>query len=126
MELEGVVSACAKLFRKDIFASYRFAEGKLNEDHYSIVDILLRAKRIAIESKPLYYYVHRRESITASRFSPKSLNALETANKNYGIIKAWYPQVLDVAEFRIDTSTMKIIDKIMFSEAWKEKPYLND
>lgn len=106
--------------------SYRFAEGRLNEDHYSIVDILSRAKRIAIEPRPLYYYVHRRESITTSSFSPKSLDDLEAAKKNYGIIKARYPQALDVAEFRIDISTMKIIDKIMFSKDWKDNPYLNE
>lgn len=122
----GTVSACAKLFRKYIFASYRFAEGKLNEDHYSIVDILSRAKTIAVEPRPLYYYVHRQKSITTSSFSPKSLDDLEAANKNYGIIKAQYPQALDVAEFRIDISTLKIIDKIMFSEDWKENPYLNE
>ena len=122
----GAVSACAKLFRKDIFASYRFAEGRLNEDHYSIVDILSRAGKIAIEPRPLYYYVHRRESITTSSFSKKSLDDLEAANKNYDIIKAKFPQALDVAEFRIDISTLKIIDKIMFSDNWKENPYLNE
>lgn len=122
----GAISACAKMFRKDIFASYRFAEGRLNEDHYSIVDILSMAERIAIEPKPLYFYVHRRESITTSKFSARSLDDLEAANKNYNIIKARYPQVLDVAEFRIDISTLRIIDKIMFSEDWKENPYLNE
>ena len=74
------------------------------------------AKTIAIEPRPLYYHVHRRESITTSTFSSKSFDDLKAANKNYGIIKAYYPQVLDVAEFRIDISTLKIINKIMFSE----------
>ncbi|MCI8725462.1 MAG: glycosyltransferase [Hungatella sp.] len=122
----GAVSSCAKLFRKDIFLTYRFAEGRLHEDHYSIVDILSKAGTIAIEPRPLYYYMHRRESITTSCFTQKSLEDLEAANKNYSIIKARYPQALDVAEFRIDISTLKIIDKIMLSENWKDNPYLNE
>ena len=31
-----------------------------------------------------------------------------------------------MAEFRIDILPLKIIDKIMFSEDWKENPYLNE
>lgn len=112
----GSVSSCSKLFIRDIFESYRFAEGKLNEDHFSIVEILSKAKIIAIEPKPLYYYMHRKNSITTTSFSDRSLDDLEAAQKNYRLIRDSYPQVIDVAEFRIDFSILKIIDKMMLSE----------
>ena len=112
----GSVSSCSKLFIHDIFETYRFAEGKLNEDHFSIVDILSKAKVIAIEPKPLYYYMHRKNSITTTSFSARSLDDLEAAQKNYRLICDSYPQAIDVAEFRIDFSILKIIDKMMLSE----------
>lgn len=121
----GAVSSCSKLFAKDIFSSYRFAEGKLNEDHFSIVDLLSIAQNIAVEPQPLYYYYHRQNSITTKSFSKRSLDDLEAAQKNYEIIKKQFPEAMDVAEFRVDFSTLKIIDKIMISEPIVEKELLN-
>ena len=122
----GSVSSCSKLYVKDIFYEYRFAEGKLNEDHFSIVDLLSKAEIIAVEPQPLYYYYHRNNSITTNRFSEKSLDDLKAAQKNYEIIKCKYPKAIDVAEFRVDFSTLKIIDKIMLSESIEEKDLLNN
>ncbi len=122
----GAVSACSKLYVREIFRDYRFAEGKLNEDHFSIVDLLSKAENIAVEPKPLYYYYHRKNSITTKGFSQKSLDDLEAAKKNYEIIKTKYPEAIDVAEFRLDYSTLKIIDKIMLSESIEEKELLNN
>lgn len=121
----GAVSSCSKLYGKEIFSNYRFAEGKLNEDHFSIVDLLSIAQSIAVEPKPLYYYYHRKNSITTKSFSKKSLDDLEAAQKNYEIIKKQFPEAIDVAEFRLDFSTLKIIDKIMLSEPMVEKELLN-
>lgn len=121
----GAVSSCSKLFVKDIFSNYRFAEGKLNEDHFSIVDLLSMAQDIAVEPKPLYYYYHRQNSITTKSFSRKSLDDLEAAQKNYELIKSQFPEAMNVAEFRLDFSTLKIIDKIMLSEPIVEKELLN-
>ena len=75
------------------------------------------AGNIAIEPKPLYYYYHRKNSITTVGFSKKSLDDLEAAQKNYEIIKRKSPEAIDVAEFRLDFSTLKIIDKIVLSES---------
>lgn len=121
----GSVSACSKLYIRDIFETYRFAEGKLNEDHLSIVELLSKGEIIAVEPKPLYYYVHRRNSITTSSFSLSSLDDLEAAYKNHDLISKYYPQVIDVAEFRIDFSTLKIIDKIMLLEKREENELLD-
>lgn len=121
----GAVSSCSKLFDKAIFGTYRFVEGKLNEDHFSIVELLSKAEIIAVEPRPLYYYVHRRNSITTNSFSKQSLDDLEAAQKNYKIIARHYPEAIDVAEFRIDFSTLKVIDKIMLSESPEEKDLLD-
>lgn len=121
----GTVSSCSKLFSRDIFSDYRFAEGKLNEDHYSIVDLLSRAKLIAAEPKPLYNYVHRKNSITTASFSAKSMDDIDAAKRNYELIKENYPEAIDVALFRIDLSTLRVIDKIMLAENFSDKALLN-
>lgn len=78
------------------------------------------AKVIAFEPKPLYFYVHRTDSITTKSFSMKALDDIEAAQKNYEIIREKYPQAMDAAEFRIDFSTLKVIDKMMLSDTVDE------
>lgn len=121
----GAVSSCSKLFDARIFSEYRFAEGKLNEDHFAIVDLLSKAQIIAIEPKALYYYTHRKSSITTEKFSINSLDDIEAAQKNHETICRLYPQAIDVAEFRIDLSTLRVIDKIMLSDTFENEELLD-
>ncbi len=121
----GAVSACSKLYKHEIFEEYRFAEGRLNEDHLSIVDLLSKAKTIVMAPEPLYYYVHRKNSITTASFSKNSLDDIDAAKRNYEIVKRLYPEAIDAAEFRIDFSTLKVIDKIMLAESFDDKKLLD-
>lgn len=62
------VTACGKLYRREIFDQIRYPEGKIYEDLHVYLDVLLRCRRIVVLSKPLYYYYTNPASITRSDY----------------------------------------------------------
>lgn len=62
------VTACGKLYRKEIFDNFRFPEGVIYEDLHVYLDILLKCKTITIIDTPLYYYYQNPTSITRSDY----------------------------------------------------------
>lgn len=71
------ITACNKLYKKELFDGLRFREQKLHEDEFIVHHIAWRCNKIACISERLYNYVSRRESITKSVYSPKRLDAIE-------------------------------------------------
>lgn len=62
------VTACGKLYRREIFRTLRYPEGKIYEDLCVYLDVLLSCKKIAILDAPLYYYYKNPASITHSNY----------------------------------------------------------
>ncbi len=68
----SLTSACTKLYRKEIFETLRFPEGKLHEDEFVLDEVLLNCEHLIWINLPLYYYIKRDGSIT-SRISDKRI-----------------------------------------------------
>ena len=63
------VVAWNKLYRRDLFFTpehIRYPVGRLHEDEFTTYKLLYTANRIVFIKKPLYFYVQRKDSITAS------------------------------------------------------------
>lgn len=52
-----------KLYKKELFNSIRFPEGKIHEDLYIIPSLIAKCSKVVIYHKGLYYYRQREESI---------------------------------------------------------------
>ena len=115
-EIANVV-AVDKLYRRSLFDHIRYPEGKTIEDGFVIVDILSECNRIVISTEQMYYYVHRKGSITTNLFSTKDLDAIEAYEKNYKIIKSKYPAILDSAEMRLCWAHFYVLDKIIYDNS---------
>lgn len=75
-DLKGCsVIACGKLYRKTLWNTLRFPEGKCHEDEFVAHYLLDAARRVAYVSRPLYYYLVREDSITERTFHLKRLDA---------------------------------------------------
>lgn len=61
------VVAWNKLYRCNLFETYRFPVGKKNEDEYMISHLMQGDRTIALCKEYLYYYVQRPESIMTQR-----------------------------------------------------------
>ena len=72
-----------KLYKKDIFKSIKYAEGKAFEDIAVICDIIDKAKKISYINEPLYYYRARKSGISKSYNNTDRIDALSNKIEYY-------------------------------------------
>ena len=118
---KATVSAVNKLYKISIFDKVRYPVGKLTEDAFVIVEVLMQAQKVVYSTEELYYYVHRKNSITTSGFKKKDMNVLEAYSKNKKLIQQYYPALLDVAEMRYMWAHFYVLDKMMLSKKVEAK-----
>ena len=92
-----------KLFKREIFDTIRYADGRIHEDEFIVHHQLLNAKRIVCINKKLYIYnALRPNSITASSGSMKRFydvclafwDRLETLEKHQMEPECYYPTLI--------------------------------
>lgn len=69
-------SACAKLYKKDLFKNIRFPKGLLYEDIFVTYKILFTQKKLIYLEEPLYFCFSREDSITHSKWNPKVMSQI--------------------------------------------------
>lgn len=63
------VTAVNKLYKRELFESIRFPEGRLNEDQFVVHQLFYKSSLITMTSDSLYYYVQRHNSIMRSKIT---------------------------------------------------------
>ena len=76
-------SACAKLYKKNLFHSVRFPIGQLYEDGATNLEIILLVNRYVKSNKIIYFYYQGRTSIVHSPLTQKTYNDLMVVGKRY-------------------------------------------
>lgn len=120
----GAVAACGKLYRKKIFEEHRFEVGVIGEDIFAIIGSLRRADKIVIDTRPMYYYYHRNNSITTKGFNERTLDEIKGSKRNLDIVKKEFPGALPGALFRYDWSYLWVLDRILLDDKWKDNKHL--
>lgn len=62
------VTACGKLYKKEIFEELRYPEGEIYEDLKVYLDVLLRSNKISVANQALYFWYNNSQSITRSNY----------------------------------------------------------
>ncbi len=98
------LQSTVKLFRKDLFDSDIFPEGKLHEDVGATYKLFLNAckkgGRIAYGSKSKYYYRMRKESIGHKKFTEQKLDLITLTDKMCDEIDATFGKLKDTTNLR--------------------------
>lgn len=92
------VPACNKLYKKTIFDSIKFPEGRIHEDEFTVHYIFDACQKVVSIEKELYFYVQRDNSIMHTPFSLKKLDCVEAfidravffANKHLNTYAEYY------------------------------------
>lgn len=92
-------SACDKLYRRSLFASLRFPEGKVCEDVSVMYKIVLEAETVVLWNRPFYNYYHRPGSITTADISEKSFHFSQHTAQIYPYIRDNYPDIEPQARY---------------------------
>lgn len=95
------VVAWNKLYRRALFDTVRYPEGKLHEDEFIIHRLAYQCERIVCIAKPLYYYVRRNGSIM-STVSIKNMDLGEALVDQYWYAKKYrHPALKNYASRRL-------------------------
>ena len=84
-ETPGIMSACMKIYKKELFQEERFPIGKLYEDAHTNYRIYHKCKKICYTKNSLYYYRIRKGSIMDSTKS--LIYDLEARENRYIFLK---------------------------------------
>lgn len=82
------VVSTTKLYKRELFATLRFPEGKLHEDEFTAHHILGSCHVIAAIPDQLYHYLQRSQSIMTQDFKPKHLHKAEALLDRYAYFKS--------------------------------------
>ena len=81
------MTACCKLYQKELFKDIRFPVGKLHEDGYITHIPLFRAEKVAVCNEALYYYYSNPGSITRVKWDARRLQEIEAHEMRVGWLK---------------------------------------
>lgn len=118
------VNPVNKLFKRELFDKLRYPEGKISEDAFLIPVVISKAGKVVYDSKPMYYYLRRENSITTSNFSDRDWDVVEAYKNHLNMVSEKFPNLKKVAKFRYLWAYTYVIDKIMLSE--NSENYLKD
>lgn len=125
------MSAWAKIYKKELFESIRFPEGKLSEDYYIAYKLFDMAQSIGYVAKPLYNYLQRQSSISRNKkinhdFAYAAKDQMEFLDSKYPELSvlghtAYASANLTVYDFYIKNGVKCPNDKLLeFKKAVKE------
>lgn len=91
-------TAWAKVYRRELFETIRYPEGKYHEDVFTTYKVVDKACRIVSISQEGYFYRKSPNSITTSGFSEKRLDSVEGKLQQLAFIRENYPSLRKEAE----------------------------
>ena len=99
---EGIdLSAWGKLYKKSLFNNIKFPKGRLFEDSATTYRLIDASKKIAVNSKSVYNYVIRNNSISNEMFSEKKMDLIISTKEMTDLIKKRYPELEKGCERRL-------------------------
>lgn len=115
------ISACPKLYKKDVLLDTPFKTGKLYEDAFLLGELFSKVKKVAVQTVPKYYYVHRKNTITTSTYTSKQKERIEAFENNFNIVKNCCPQYIDTAWYRLIRANYEVYDLAIESDKAEAK-----
>ena len=116
------VSACVRLYKKDLLLKYPYPLGRLFEDLATTCKIIGDCRRVAFSNKIIYFYVLRRGSLSHSVINEKQYDVFWAAKEQLDYISKVCPGALVAAQIRYVKETMNFLTRLFLSKT-KEKKY---
>lgn len=108
-------TACAKLFRRELWAELRFPKGMLYEDYAVIYKVMQGCRTVVADYEPLYYYRMRGRSIMHEPIQEKNLVLLDIAQDVTQHLSRTMPEVREEAEYLQLVTYLKTLKRILNS-----------
>ena len=113
-------SLCNKLIKKEIVNQIEFKQRKVFEDAFYHLDLVRIANKFVVNTKPLYHYYHRGESLTTSSYTPEDMNSIVVYSQFKDVVAKEFPALLKEANFRLASAYFYVFDKMLHIEKYTE------
>ena len=116
------ISACMKLYRKELFDSVRFPVGKLYEDADTIPYILAKTNQVAYTDYKLYFWLQRTDSIMHRSLMKRDLYWFDVFGKLYSFINDNYNNLMESFVCRYtDDLFLTILHRLIYDNNYLKK-----
>lgn len=88
LQREDFNFAWGKLYRKELFRTLRYPEGKIFEDVFTTYRALFAVEKLALVDEPLYFYYYNPEGISHSVWKPTELVIFEGMRRQMDFYRA--------------------------------------
>lgn len=109
-EIPGIW-AVARLYPKELAKRVPFPKGRNFEDAFVTADMYISSPKVVIDSRPLYHYWHRGDSITGGKVSRKALDQVDAFEHMTSRALAAFPELQEEARFRLLWSRFDVLDR---------------
>lgn len=116
LDKEIDLSTWGKLYKRELFCSIRFPEGKAFEDTATTYKLFYLSEKIAVGGKPVYFYRIRSNSITTATDFSKKMQLIENTNEMCESIISLYPELKNSAEKRIVWAYFSTLNQLLKSK----------
>lgn len=107
------VSACAKLYKKELFDDIRYPLNKLCEDNGTTYKTIMKCSKIAYGNESKYNYFKRPNSIMTSKFNMKRLDLIELTDIMCDDIESKYSNIKSACDKRRMHSRFSILRQMI-------------
>lgn len=116
------ISMCTKLIHRNLCANHRFCQGKTYEDVLYNPGLFLQVDRVAVTTRPMYHYWHRRNSITTAPFSSNDMELLDAHQYLLDQVRAHWPALEEVALYYLRWAKFLLLDKLLMTPDYRQLP----
>lgn len=114
-EIDVTESACAKMYKRELFKNVRYPVGRTEEDLATTYKLVGKCNKIAFGNSKSYFYVNRGDSITKREFSEANFNIIWAFNNMKEYIMAYYPELVESCNKRECSIYMRLLQKAVIS-----------
>ncbi len=127
-------SACAKMYKTELFQGTQFPSGRLYEDVITVFDLFAKAEHVVVSNCALYCYCVRKGSIVRKKFEESKLDYIENTRYVLDKTRQFFPTLEKAAISRALWADVHIVVQIgrdgrysgVQDELWREiKKYRN-
>ncbi len=120
-EVEITESACAKMYKRQLFEKVRYPVGRTEEDLATTYKLVGQCERIAYGNDKSYYYINRGNSITKRKFSEANYNILWAFTGMKGYVLEHYPELEESCLKRECSVYMRLLQKAALNGVYDDR-----